>query len=175
MSGPLKSPAFRLSLATMLGVIAFLSKVLLPTPYDKLEIILHAYMLALASFILGGLGATYTGLIIGILVSWWRPAFFPLSLAMDVFYGFTVDMFFKALKAKEKGAAKRAAISVAASSALTGLLSMTIAVVAGFMRFNPVLYALIIAAGIAEGAVAGYLASVTWDKYLSKSLQAYGG
>ncbi|QOJ78778.1 hypothetical protein IG193_08530 [Infirmifilum lucidum] len=175
MGVPLKSPAFRLSLATTMGVSAFLSKVLLPTPYDKLAIVLHAYLLALSSFILGGLGATYTGLIIGILVSWWRSAFFPLSLAMDVFYGLTVDLFLKALRARERGAARQAALAVAAGSAVTGLLSMTVAVAAGFMRMNPVLYALIPAAGSAEGAVAGYLASVTWDKYLSRSLRSYGG
>jgi len=68
--------------------------------------------------------------------------------------------------------AARLTAALAASSALTGVASMTAAVVLGFLGMNPALYAVILAAGTLEGAAAGYLASTTWNRYLSKHLGA---
>jgi len=169
-----KPRALKVSLASTLGVLAFLTKLLLPTPYDKLLIVLHAYLLALSSLIAGGSGATYTGLVVGVLTTWWRPAFFPLSLAFDAFYGLTTDLLIRALKAESRSRvpAARLTAALAASSALTGVASMTAAVALGFLGMNPALYAVILVAGTLEGAAAGYLASATWNRYLSKHLGA---
>jgi len=49
---------------------------------------------------------------------------------------------------------------------------MTAAVALGFLGMNPALYAVILLAGTLEGAAAGYLASATWNRYLSKHLGA---
>ena len=71
----------RLAVATMLGIIAFLSKAWLPTPIDKMFIVVQALTFTLASLLVGRWGATYASIVNGVLLSVIRaPRFLKGSL-----------------------------------------------------------------------------------------------
>jgi len=158
----------RLSIATLFGVIVFLFKMFLPTPVDKMFIAVQALLLALGSLTIGGFGATYVALVGGFLTTVWRPAFAPFSLVFALIYGFTVDIFFRVFGVKREGKVRtvRSVIALTLSTAITGILSMSVTVMMGLIPMIPILYLIIILVGILNGAVAGCLTPILWNRYL---------
>lgn len=82
----------RLIVATMFAVLVFISKTFIPTPLDKVLIVVQALFLGLGSIMLAPLGGTMVSTIGGVLTSVWRPSFAPLTLGFAVVYGLLVDM-----------------------------------------------------------------------------------
>jgi hypothetical protein len=158
----------RLSIATLFGVIVFLFKMFLPTPVDKMFIAVQALLLALGSLTIGGFGATYVALVGGFLTTVWRLAFVPFSLIFALIYGLTVDIFFRVFGVKREGRVRtgRSVIALTLSTAITGILTMSVTVMMGLMPMTLIPYLIIILAGILNGAVAGYLTPILWNKYL---------
>jgi len=154
--------------ATLFGVIIFLSKIFLPTPIDKMFIIFQALLLALSSLMVGKFGATYSALIDGLLITILRTPLAPFSLVFSLVYGLTIDAFFHAFKVKEGGNVKtaRSIAALTLSTTLTGISSMYVTVMLGLVPMMPTLYLIITLAGILNGALAGYLTSIIWNKYL---------
>ncbi len=164
------SKAKRLALATLFGVIIFLSKTIFPSPVDKMFIVVHALLLALSALLLRRKGATYVAVIGGVLTALWRAALAPFTFVFAVLYGLFVDGFFFIFKvnvAEGDVETRRLVASMTVSTALLGLISYYATVfLFGLVPRNPVLEISILVIGTTSGAVAGYLASVIWNKHL---------
>lgn len=161
----------RITVATIFGVITFVFKVALPSPLDKILIIVQALLLSLSSLMLGRMGATYVATIGGLLTQIWRPGFFPFSLIFAVLYGLMIDGLFYALKVKTlSGDVKtgRLIVALILSTSAIGVLSMYVTVMLGFMPWSPWLYAAILLGGTISGALAGYLTPLLWKRYFAK-------
>ena len=84
----------RIAISTLFGIIVFLSKFLLHTPMDKMFVAIQATLLGLSSLLISRFGATYTGLVSGLLLTVLRSEFAPFSLLFAIAYGLLVDGFF---------------------------------------------------------------------------------
>ncbi|MHC1586213.1 MAG: hypothetical protein ACXQTV_01555 [Candidatus Hecatellaceae archaeon] len=160
--------SLKISTATLLGVVVFLSKMVLPTPLDKLIIVVQGLMLTLGFLLIGRLGASYVALIGGLLTTVWRPTFTPFTLLFALTYGVLVDLTLTAFKVTAGKTVKpgRCIAALTLSTALIGLISMHVTVLLGLMPAAPTLYLAIIVLGTLNGSLAGYLASILWNKYL---------
>ena len=164
----------RLAVTTLLGVVAFVSKGFLPTPMDKMFVVVQALTFALASLLIGGWGATYASVINGALLSIIRVGFFPFSLIFSIIYGLLIDGFFRLFTVKTDNYVKsvRLITSLTLSTAITGLTSIYITTLIGLMSIAPILYVIIFVIGVLNGVAAGYLTSLIWNKYLTHHVKS---
>ena len=160
----------RTALATLFGVILFLSKIITPFPIDKMVIGVHALLLALGALLLERMGATYVAIIGGVLTAFWRMSTAPFTLGFTLLYGLFVDALFfisKAYTPKGNVNSGKLIASLTVSTALVGLLSYyTTVFLFGLLQRNPVLEVSMLLIGAINGAVAGYFTTVIWNKYL---------
>lgn len=164
----------RLTIASLFGGIIFLSKLVIPTPMDKMLIIVEALLLALGSLLLSRMGATYVAAVAGLLISVIRGGFFPFSLVFALIYGLLVDGSFKAFKVKVDRQVRRGRLVAALtlSTAAVGLASFYVVTSIGLMPMLPILYLAIILVGIANGVLAGFLTPLIWRRYLAQYAEA---
>lgn len=157
-----------LLVTTLFGVIIFLSKIFLPTPINDMLVVVQALLLALSSLIVDKFGATYASMINGLLLTILMSSFAPFGLIFSLVYGLTTDGFLYAFKAKVGGQVRtvRSIAALTISATLTGLSSMYVTTLLGLVPMVPILYLIIMLAGILNGALAGYLTSIIWNKYL---------
>ncbi len=159
----------RITITAIFSVGIFVFKSILPTPIDKMFVIVQALLLALSYLLMGRGGATYVATISGLLTTIWRFSFFPFSLIFAVVYGLLVDGSSSAFKVRSPhGDVKtgRLVASLTLSTAAVGLLTTYITVSLGLMPMMPMLYIIIVLAGTINGVTAGYVASFLWEKYL---------
>lgn len=158
----------RVAFAAVFAVLIFVSKVFVPTPFDKAVILPQATVLTLASLILPRLGGTSTATVSGLLVTLWRPSFAPISLVFSIFFGLLIDLFVGLFKAKSVGGnvkIGRLLAATSAATALTGLVSYYASVyLMELMPSNPMVDALILLGGFANGVAAGFVAGVVWRR-----------
>jgi hypothetical protein len=160
----------RIALVTLFGGVVFLSKIVVPSPLDKMFIGVHALLLALGGLLLKRLGATYVAVVGGFLTALWRISFAPFTFVFDLLYGLFVDSFFLLFKANVgEGTVNnsRVVVSTTVSTALVGLISYYLTVFQfGLLERNPVLELGMLFAGALNGLVAGYFTCVIWNKHL---------
>jgi len=165
-----------IGIGALFGAVIFVSKMVLPTPIDKMSIFIQALLLGLSSLIISKWGATYVACVGGLLTTLWRVEFAPFSLTFAVMYGLLVDGFFHLFKVRTSHRSvrtRRAVASLILSTAVMGLLSTYVTVTMGLMPPMPTLYLVIIIFGILNGALAGYLTSIIWNKYLKDLMTRY--
>ena len=154
----------------MFAVLVFISKTFIPSPVDKVLIVVQALFLGLGTIMLAPLGGTIVSTIAGVLTSAWRPSFAPFTLGFAVLYGLLVDAFSMLFSVKNENGAVRARRLVAAvtlATAVTGMASYyTTVYVLSLLPRNIVLEAVILVIGIVNGVVGGYLATMIWSKAL---------
>lgn len=162
--------AKRLFIAALFGSIIFVTKVFVPSPIDKMLIVVQAVLLALAALFIKKAGATYVGTIGGVLTALWRPAMGPFTFLFAFLYGALVDVFFIVFKVRSNvdGVNRNRMITAMTfSTAIIGFSSYyTTAFLVEILPIDPVLAGLILFMGVVSGAVAGYAASYLWNKYL---------
>ena len=91
--------AKRLFIAALFGSIIFITRVFVPSPIDKLLIVVDAVLLALAALFISKTGATQVGAIGGVLAGLWRPSV-PFAFILVFLYGVLVDVFYYFFKVK---------------------------------------------------------------------------
>ncbi|MGB9729013.1 MAG: hypothetical protein ACP5GU_02010 [Thermoprotei archaeon] len=159
----------RLALATIFGVIMAASG-MLPTPIDKAVFMLQAFLLALGYLLIKRFGAMYVALIGGFLLTFFRPSFIPFSFLFAFLYGLLVDGLSSLLRVKTSDTnikTNMLILSMTLSTTFIGLISYyTTVFVFGLLPSNPTLDIIIIIAGIINGALGGYLASLVWRRKL---------
>ncbi len=160
----------RLATAVLFGVIIFIAKVFIPSPINKMLIGIQALMLALGALLYRSKGATFISLVGGVLTALWNAALAPFTLFFALLYGLLVDASFILLKmdaAHSGNITIKLVIAMTASTMVVGLASYYVTVhLTGLLPSSPLLEIMILVAGIINGAVAGYLASLIWNSYL---------
>lgn len=160
----------RIAVTTVFGALIFVSKTLVPSPINKMIVVFQALLLALSSLLLKRFGATYTGLIGGVLTSLWNLALAPFSFVFALLFGLLVDGLFFLLRVDMLGEEVNVSRVVAAmtlATAFVGFLSYySTTHLIGLIPRNLAMEITILIIGIVSGALAGYLTSVIWNKYL---------
>jgi hypothetical protein len=158
----------RLTLAVVFAVLVFISKTFLPTPLDKMLVVVQALFLGLGAITLSPFGATIVSIIAGLLTSVWRAPFAPFTLAFAVLYGLLMDAFLILLKVKAENGAlrlKRLVAGVTAATTLTGMASYYTTVhILSLLPRNILLETAILIVGILNGIAGGYLTGLLWSK-----------
>jgi len=160
----------RLALATLFGILIFVSKMPLVTPLDKAAVVVQALLLPLGYLVIGRLGATYVSTVGGLLSAILRPALSPFTLLFALLYGLFTDGFCILFKVRSSQLnTLRLTLSMGVSTALLGLLSYyTTVYVFTLLPRNLMLEVVILVSGTVSGFVGGYIAATIWTKYLSK-------
>lgn len=177
----------KLITATLLGVVIAVVKSPFTFPVTDYLIIIEVPILALSFLLLGKGGATYTGLVNGILQSAVKVTFFPYDLIFAVSYGALVDVFGSLLNVRGEGKTRTRRL-VAALGLASTVLGVGIAYV--FLAFNlspslglsnestawlvEVVYLPIVVWGIVSGALGGYISARVWEKNLKPRFQTLG-
>ncbi|MDA4125780.1 MAG: hypothetical protein OK452_01050 [Thaumarchaeota archaeon] len=178
----------KLATATLFGVAIAIVKAPFTFPITDYLIIVEVPILALSFLLLGRGGATYTGLVNGVLQSAVKVSFFPYDLIFAISYGALVDIFGTVLKVRteEKANARRLALALGLASTVLGV---SIAYVFLALNLSPginlssystttlleVVYGPIVVWGIISGTLGGYISDRVWEKNLKprfKSIQA---
>jgi len=155
-------------LVVLFGVLVFVSKIFIPTPFDKMAIAVQAILLAMGFLSIGPLGATYVAGVGGVLSAVWRAPFAPFTLLLAFTYGLLMDVLCYAFRVKRSDSSIRKGMLVCAvtlATVVTGLFSyyLTIFVFALLPR-NLFVELAILAAGTLNGLVAGFLTPVLWSR-----------
>jgi hypothetical protein len=160
----------RIAIATVFGALIFISKTFVPSPINKMIVVIQALLLALSSLLLSRFGAMYSGLIGGVLTALWNLALAPFSVVFAFLFGFLVDGFFFVLKvdgSEEEVNVTRMVAAMTLATAVVGSLSYYSTIhLFGILPRNLVMEMIILVIGTISGTLAGYLTSVIWNKYL---------
>lgn len=167
--------AKRLFITALFSSVIFVANFFVPPPINSLLIVVQAVILALAVLFVGKGGATYVGLVGGILSALSRPAFGPFTFVFTFLYGGLVDFFFIAFKAYPTENAvnrTRVMLAMALSTAIIGFTSYyVIAVYPQIIQLTPtqmtpMMSGIVVFVAAGSGIAAGYAASYLWNKYL---------
>lgn len=168
MLGSLRSK--RVALATLFGVIISISKSFAPSPIDKALVVFQAMFLELGFLMLGSFGATFVGLIGGLLTALWRAPLSLFTIAFATIYGLLIDALsisFKVRTLEGDVQLYRVVLAVTLSTTIVGLASYyTTVYVVDLLPRNPVLEVGILVAGVISGLIGGYLAGLMWRRAL---------
>jgi len=185
----------RLVIVTLFGVLIFLSKGFLPTPIKDAFIVFQALFLALGSLIIGKttvtsnsfsfinrskmtlFGATYIGLVSGILLVLVRPSLAIFTLGLSVLYGLLIDLTFmifnvrliehmtiKNNKTDFVKVNRRIIFSVTLSTIIVGGIGYSLSVFFRLVPPNLVLEVFVLLGGLISGLIGGYLSAVIWRR-----------
>ncbi len=169
----------KLITATLFGVAIAAVKAPFTFPVTDYLIIVEVPILALSFLLLGKGGATYTGLVNGLLQSAVKVSFFPFDLIFGVSYGILIDLFGTLLKVRdgERTSAKRMMASLGLASTVLGVGIAYVFLVFGL---NPgidvshysttglleIVYAPIVIWGILSGILGGFVSARIWERNL---------
>ena len=160
----------KLVTATLFGVLIGVVYGALPFEIGDSLIVFEAIVLSLSFILLGPGGATYTGLINGLVETPLQLAFGPFSLGVALFYGILVDVFSILFRAKSAGTVhpKRLVASLSVSTIITGLVATYAFIALGFGTTAPFLdvYLPVLVVGALSGTIGGYLAARIWERNL---------
>jgi hypothetical protein len=159
----------RVALASLFGVLILVTMGFLPAPTSDFLIVIEAFFLALSFLVVGKGGATYTGVVAGLLITAVKLSFFPLDLVFAIFFGVMVDATGLAFRAKSGSEAKtvRLVVAITISTGLVGFAAYYVTAVLTNIVPNQIgLDATVLIFGIASGAMGGFAAARVWNKYL---------
>jgi len=165
----------KLITATLFGVLIGVVYGALPFEIGDSLIVFEAVVLSLSYILLGPGGATYTGLINGLVETPLQLAFGPFSLGVALFYGVLVDAFCVLFKVTSDGKihARRLVMSLSASTIITGLVATYGFIALGFGTTAPFMevYLPVLVVGALSGTIGGFLAARIWERNLRHRFQ----
>lgn len=163
-------------LATLFGVVIFISKISLPSPIDKIFVVAQALLLSLGYLLLGAPGATYISLIGCLLTAFWRAHLAPFTIAFGLLYGLSIDALSSVLKVKGVDGNVRQKNLIAAvtiSTTIVGLASYFSSVVFELLPRNPWMEIVVLISGVISGLIGGYFSTVIWKKFFKEVTHMY--
>lgn len=169
----------KIATATMFGVMIAAVKAPFPFPVADILNIVEVPLLGLSFLILGKGGATYAGLVNGMISSVAKVGFFPFNLIFGVCYGMLVDGFGTAVKARSeaKTSSRRLMVALAAASTVLGLgityitLALNLNPSVSFPGYSTtqlleVVYLPTVVWGVFSGVVGGFVSARVWERGL---------
>ena len=160
----------RLFITALFSSIIFVANFFLPAPVNNLLIVVQAVVLALAALFVGRGGASYVGLVGGVLSALSRPAFGPFTFVFTFMFGVLVDVFFLAFKVaapEAKVDRNKAILAMALSTAIMALTTYyTFSILTNILPLDLMLAGMMLFLGVGSGITAGYAAAYLWNKYL---------
>ena len=160
----------KLITATLFGVLIGVVYGALPFEIGDSLIVFEAIILSLSFILLGPGGATYTGLINGLVETPMQLAFGPFSFGVALLYGILVDMFSILFRATSEGKVhtKRLVASLSVSTVITGLVATYAFIALGFGTTAPFVdvYLPVLIVGALSGTIGGFLAARIWERNL---------
>ncbi|MDA4114676.1 MAG: hypothetical protein OK474_11585 [Thaumarchaeota archaeon] len=163
----------RIALGSLFGVSILAVIGTFPPPTSDYLIGFQAFFLALSFLVVGKGGATYVGIVSGILITFVKISFFPLDLVFAIAFGVTVDALSLALRAKDGTNARtgRLVAAMTVSTTVVGFIAYYVAVVLTGILPNALdLDASVLVFGIVSGAIAGFAAARVWNRYLKSRI-----
>jgi hypothetical protein len=175
----------KLATATLFGVVIAVVKAPFTFPVTDYLIIVEVPILALSFLLLGRGGATYAGLINGVLQSAVKVAFFPYDLIFAVSFGALVDIFgtLLAVRSPKGTSVRRLAAALGLASTVLG-----VGIAYVFLVFNlssglgltgysmselvEFVYVPIVIWGIVSGILGGFIAARVWERNLKSRFRA---
>ncbi len=162
--------AVRWLLIALFSSIIFVINFFVPLPINYLLIVVEAVMLALASLFVRTAGATYVGIVGGLLSALSQPAFGPFTFLFTFLFGFLVDIFSLAFNVSTKEnrvSRNRVILTMTFSTVIIGFLSYYVtSVYVRVVDLTPMLSGLVLFVATGSGISAGYAAAYLWNKYL---------
>ncbi|MDG7008440.1 MAG: hypothetical protein JRN06_09410 [Nitrososphaerota archaeon] len=162
----------KLITATLFGVVIGIVYGALPFEIADSLIVFEAILLSLSFILLGPGGATYTGLINGLIETPLQLSFGPFALGVALLYGVLVDAFSSMFRVTSEGKVrpKRLIASLSLSTIITGMVATFAFIALGFGTTAPVVevYLPVLAVGAVSGTIGGFLAVRIWERNLSQ-------
>jgi len=160
----------KLVTATLFGVLIGVVYGALPFEIGDALIVFEALVLSLSFILLGPGGATYTGLINGLVETPLQLAFGPFAFVVALFYGLLVDAFGILFKVTSEGKVhtNRLVASLSVSTIITGLVATYAFIALGFGTTAPFMdvYLPVLVVGALSGTIGGFLAARIWERNL---------
>lgn len=164
-----------IALASLFGVLILVTNGFIPAPDSDFLIVVQSLLLALSYLVVGRGGATYVGLVSGMLITVVKLGFFPVDLVFATLFGVLVDLLASGLRVRTDGRASSVRLSVCMmiSTGIVGLGAFYVSVFAFPASFtdvphDPVTDATILVFGVVSGAVAGVIAARLWNRNLKE-------
>ncbi len=175
----------KLATATLFGVAIAVVKSPFTFPVTDYLIIVEVPILALSFLLLGRGGASFTGLVNGVIQSAVKVSFFPYDLIFAVSFGVLVDLFGTLLNVRTEGriSARRLALALGLASTVLGtsiayvFLALNLTSGLGITGYSTtelieIIYVPIVVWGIASGALGGLVSARVWEKNLKSRFKA---
>jgi hypothetical protein len=160
----------KLITATLFGVVIGVVYGAIPFEIGDSLIVFEAILLSLSYILLGPGGATYTGIVNGLVETPLQLSFGPFAFGVALLYGVLVDLFCSIFKVTYEGKVrpKRLAVSLALSTIIVGVAATYAFIAFGFGTTAPFLelYLPILVVGAVSGTVGGVLGARLWDRNL---------
>jgi hypothetical protein len=159
----------RVALASSFGVIIFLTLGFIPPPNSDFLIVVQAFFLSLSFLVLGRFGATYVGVVSGLLITYAKIQFFPYDLVFASVFGVVVDILGTVFRARvgAEASSTRMVLTMTLSTGIVGFAAYYVTAVATKIVPNDVgLDLTVIGFGVVSGAVGGFLAARLWNRNL---------
>jgi len=162
-----------IALASIFGVLILVTNGFIPAPDSDFLIIIQSLLLALSYLVVGRGGATYVGVVSGMLITVVKLGFFPVDLIFATLFGVLVDVLGSLLHVQKDGRANslRLAVCMMVSTGVVGLGAFYVSVFAFPSSFtnvphDPLTDATILVFGVLSGAAAGVIAARLWNRNL---------
>lgn len=162
----------KLVTATLFGVVIGVVYGALPFEIADSLIVFEAVLLSLSFVLLGPGGATYTGLINGLVETPFQLSFGPFVFGVALLYGVLVDVFCHVFKVTSEGKvrSKRLVASLSLSTVIVGLVATYAFIALGFGTTAPFadLYLPVLVVGALSGTIGGILGARIWERNLKR-------
>jgi hypothetical protein len=166
----LVSSSRRIALASLFGVLILAIMGFVPAPTSDYLIVFQAFFLALSYLVVGRGGATYVGMVSGLLITIVKVGFFPYDLIFSLSFGAMVDGFGSAFHAKQGPRANpwRLVACMTLSTGIIGLIAYYVTAVS-ILKLVPDDFFLdltVLVFGVVSGAIGGAVAARLWNRNL---------
>jgi len=163
----------RIALGALFGVLILVINGFIPAPTSDFLIVFQSLFLALSYLVVGRGGASYVGVVSGLLITSVKVSFFPVDLVFATMFGVLVDVLATGLRVQEDGRARpvRLMACMMVSTGVVGLAAFYVSVIAFPSAFtavphDPITDLTILVFGVVSGAVAGAIAARLWNRNL---------
>ena len=159
----------RIALGGIFGAMILAVNGFIPAPTSDFLIVFQSFLLAISFLVLGKGGATYVGVVSGVLITAMKISFFPLDLVFSIMFGVLVDILAVALRAKDDGRAKslRLVFCMMLSTGIVGFIAYYLtAVMTNLVPNEFFLDLTVLLFGVVSGAIGGAVAARVWNRSL---------